>query len=382
MMRFWLALLLTFSIGAVLAQVPGTLSYQGLLTDNSGNPVADGTQTILFNFYTTASGGTALQTRGPLSVTTSKGLFMAVIGNGQGSNNAALPFNLADQQIYIGIVANGGNELSPRVQLTAVPYAFRAAMATALDATATVAGSQVGTGINANNITIGTLPAARIGVAAIDNVMLANGIDATKITTGTLPAARIGTGVIDNTKVASGIDAAKITVGTLPESVIPSTVGIPIGSIQAWAGSDTTKLPTGWLLCDGKTLSRTTYSALFNVLNVSWGGGNGSTTFNKPDLRGRFLRGRDGGAGVDPDATDITKRIALYTLGATGDNVGSYQGDELKSHTHTYIRPSQGQVIGNINGTNNGGANSNVGSTGGNETRPKNAYVNYIIKVQ
>lgn len=57
--------------------------------------------------------------------------------------------------------------------------------------------------------------------------------------------------------------------------------------------------PSGWLLCNGAAVSRSTYSALFGVASTTWGGGDGNTTFNVPDMRGEFPRGFDAGRGVD-----------------------------------------------------------------------------------
>lgn len=61
-----------------------------------------------------------------------------------------------------------------------------------------------------------------------------------------------------------------------------------IGSIAAFAGSS---LPSGWLLCDGSAISRTTYSALFSAVGTTYGAGNGSTTFNVPNLVDKFIEG-------------------------------------------------------------------------------------------
>jgi microcystin-dependent protein len=63
----------------------------------------------------------------------------------------------------------------------------------------------------------------------------------------------------------------------------------PIGTILSYAGGTA---PNGYLLCDGQAVSRTTFSALFAVIGTTFGNGNGTTTFNLPDLRGQFLRGR------------------------------------------------------------------------------------------
>jgi len=103
-----------------------------------------------------------------------------------------------------------------------------------------------------------------------------------------------------------------------------------IGDIKA-TGSDT--IPVGFLLCDGSEISRTTYSNLFAIIGETYGEGDTSTTFNLPDLRGRFPRGFDDGAGNDPDAAS---RVAI-SGGNTGDNMGSYQTDELKAHDHNLV---------------------------------------------
>lgn len=64
--------------------------------------------------------------------------------------------------------------------------------------------------------------------------------------------------------------------------------GVPTGCVQAFAGQTT---PTGWLLCDGSAVSRATYAKLFSVIGTSYGAGDGSTTFNLPDLVDKFVQG-------------------------------------------------------------------------------------------
>ena len=116
---------------------------------------------------------------------------------------------------------------------------------------------------------------------------------------------------------------------------------------------------------------------MFAVISTNWGAGDGSSTFNLPDLRGRFLRGVDSGSGNDPDASS---RFSINSGGNTGDNVGSYQNDEFKSHSHQIPMHNDG---GNAGLRYQGGSptsNINSQSEGGNETRPKNAGVKYIIK--
>ncbi|MBP9926015.1 MAG: hypothetical protein KBF45_08465 [Cyclobacteriaceae bacterium] len=111
------------------AQVPGTLSYQGILMQNDGiTPLTDGTHSIVFSFYNVGSGGSSLFTR-TISVTTSRGLYTCIIGGGTAPN---APFNstemnqIGSQQIYIGIKVDAGIELLPRAQLTTSAYTYQA----------------------------------------------------------------------------------------------------------------------------------------------------------------------------------------------------------------------------------------------------------------
>src|SRR5690348_11650824 len=65
----------------------------------------------------------------------------------------------------------------------------------------------------------------------------------------------------------------------------PNLAVVPVGGVTSFAG---TTPPSGWLLCDGRQVSRATYRSLFLAIGTTYGAGDGSTTFNIPDLRGRF----------------------------------------------------------------------------------------------
>lgn len=94
----------------------------------------------------------------------------------------------------------------------------------------------------------------------------------------------------------------------------------PIGAISEYAGATA---PTNWLICDGSAISRTTYADLFNVIGTRYGTGDGSTTFNLPDLRGRVPVGKDG------NDTDFD------TLGNTGgEKKHTLTIAEMPSHQH------------------------------------------------
>jgi phage-related tail fiber protein len=98
----------------------------------------------------------------------------------------------------------------------------------------------------------------------------------------------------------------------------------PPGTVVAFAGP---VVPGGWLLCDGTAVSRTTYANLFSAIGTVSGSGDGASTFNLPDYRGRFLRGVDGGAMRDPDRAT---RTAAANGGNVGDVVGSVQPDSFQ----------------------------------------------------
>lgn len=104
--------------------------------------------------------------------------------------------------------------------------------------------------------------------------------------------------------------------------------------------------PTGWLLCDGAAISRTTYADLFDALGTTYGVGNGTTTFNLPDLRGRVPVGVDGAAG------------RLDSNDALGNSGGA------KDHTLTHAEVPAGQAY------QGGGGSGKRGSTLPDNTNP------------
>lgn len=113
-------------------------------------------------------------------------------------------------------------------------------------------------------------------------------------------------------------------VGAVNEVVssVSTSNNLIVGKIDYFAMNTA---PTGWLKANGAAVSRTTYSALFAAIGTTYGAGNGTTTFNLPDLRGVFPRGWDDGRGYD-----------------TGRTFGSYQADDNKAHTHTGTTSSNG----------------------------------------
>lgn len=95
---------------------------------------------------------------------------------------------------------------------------------------------------------------------------------------------------------------------------------IPVGSLQSYAGPNA---PYGWLLCDGSAVSRTQYPDLYSALGTAYGSGNGSTTFNIPDMRGRMPVGK----GTHSDVATL------------GNNDGVAVANRRPKHQHTVYDP-------------------------------------------
>ena len=213
--------------------------------------------------------------------------------------------------------------------------------------------------------------------------------------------------------VVDGTSMGKTSLAAVPYAIEADTASnfapgsaisqlVPPGTVVPYAGvvGGAVKPPPGWLLCDGAAVSRAQNDALFTAIGTGWGAGDGATTFNVPDLRGLFLRGVDPTALKDPDANT---RTAIQSGGNTGPKVGTAEGGLLASHSHGISDPGHahsswsiyaGQNLpgGSFNyagstdnlphGVTNGATtNITITASGGSETRPVNAAVNYIIKL-
>ena len=107
---------------------------------------------------------------------------------------------------------------------------------------------------------------------------------------------------------------------------------MPSGSIIVYAGSSA---PTGWLFCDGSAISRSTYATLFGIISTSYGVGDGSSTFNLPDIRGRVVAGKEASASLLTSAVGGLNGNTLgNTGGAQGITLTSAQSG-LPAHNHT-----------------------------------------------
>lgn len=148
--------------------------------------------------------------------------------------------------------------------------------------------------------------------------------------------------------------------------------GLPVATVIHVAQS---AAPSGFLKANGAAVSRTTYADLFAAVGVMFGAGDGSTTFNLPDMRGEFVRGWDDARGID-----------------SGRTLGSAQSDALKAHLHAM--DADGRLVAKRFGSDsfdarsiaaavddfNYGGDQNTGNTGDTETRPRNIALLACIK--
>ena len=157
-------------------------------------------------------------------------------------------------------------------------------------------------------------------------------------------------GVGGTIKPAQGMTVAVISDAT--NGLRFGASGLPPGSIIDYGGSGT-RWTGEWLLCDGSAVSRTTYSALFQAISTTWGVGDGSTTFNVPDLRGRATFGRDDmGGSTASRITNAGSGIVGTTLGATGGAQDvTISANNLPTHTHPLTSGDAPIVVTVANGT-------------------------------
>ena len=257
--------------------------------------------------------------------------------------------------------------------------------------------------VNSNNNTLNMYDGTNfINLGKIDTAEMGHATTASPSFTGTINSA----GDI----VMSGTGSLQLPTGTTAQRPTPATGdirfnttltqfegyngsawgeianGVPAGSIFTFAS---TTVPSGYLECNGAAVSRSTYATLFAAISTTFGSGDGSSTFNLPDLRGQFVRGW---------ANNATN------TGDDGRSFASSQADQNKTHGHTasVTDPGHKHVTkghgtqddggSNVTGSTSGGSSStsmndantgisvSVASDGGAEVRVKNIALMYVIK--
>jgi len=235
----------------------------------------------------------------------------------------------------------------------------------------------------AADIKVTQMPAA-ISVAPTDLLMLVQGSASKKATVGQVTLG--GVGYAANAGTVANTIPVRDGVGKLPGSITGDADTVdgfhaaafataaqgtnadkaaPTGTVITFAGAT---CPSGWLAANGAAVSRASQSVLFAVIGVTYGTGDGTTTYNLPDLRGEFVRGLDSGRGVDSDRV-----------------LGSWQNHTFQQHTHGGVPlkendASDGSAASTVSFTGTTATTGAVTGSYGTETRPRNVALLYCIK--
>lgn len=299
-----------------------TITANGLITAANGLSVSSGDANIASNLVCSGP----LVATGGMTATTLTATNPVTLSNTLTVNGAAtFASNLTTTGIFF---ANGG--LSASTVLSRGFFTASNGMSvsgnTVLSGTLSTSGLLTASG----GIVTPNLVTTNVVTLANTLTVTGNGITTTKLTASGLITAANGFTVTGGNLVAvdanvtgnlAVVGTANIT-GNLNVSgniVSPalSAFPSPVGSIIMFCA---TSVPSGWLVCDGSAVSRTTYSALFAVIGTAYGAGNGSTTFTLPDFGGRV---------------PVGSKAGTYTLGGTGgtSNV-TLSSNNLPTHTH------------------------------------------------
>jgi microcystin-dependent protein len=214
-----------------------------------------------------------------------------------------------------------------------------------------------------------SVQAAHIAASAIGSAEIASAtVTEPKVANNAILRQHISIEIVTSGKIAhQTITSAHIPDRSLAHTKLAEPV-IPLGAVIPYAGS--TPPGSHWAICNGQALNRTTYADLFTLLGTAHGTGDGSTTFNIPDYRGRTLVG----VGTMTEVNALTDNDGIVTAGHNiyrgplhGHTLGTFAVASSGNHTHTYAAPQDG------GGTLNAGAGpdtiydgNTLGGTAGN----------------
>lgn len=332
--------------------IPQVMAFQGYVTDaDTAFTDTVGQTIVVVNLYDSAAGGNEVWSDTWDTVHVFRGYYTVTLdlsiaaGHWQGANSGFT------KQYWLDAIVKG-NHLTPKVQLTSAAYSFRAQVADSARA--------------ADTANVAILATTAISASTANTAASATHADS-----------------------ASYAD----TAWRVP--------GAPIGSVIAYAGPQLTpaqEMAGGWFICDGRAIGQYNYRNYVQSCGGIYGyTNNQDTAAYLPDLRGMFLRGVNTGPAGNRSADtlgdpDSSSRFAPTHGSIPGNHVGSIQTDTIRSHHHiaAYIATLEA-AAGNsyiaggwvTSGTKAGEATGEITQDfGGSETRPKNAYVYWIIKVK
>lgn len=303
------------------AQIPRTISFQGVLTDAQGNLIPDGNHTLALKLYDNVSSPTPMYTETQM-VPVIKGIFNVIIGS-----VTPLPTSvLFDRAYFLGVSVDGGLELVPRTALTAMPYALRAERANIAEAlvpnapgVVTKINNQsgdialVGAGSttitnSGNQITISSAGGSGSGIAGVQN------IDGTiSIQNPNGPVTTIG--INDNSLGGSKLTNNSITAGKIGSGQVLTSLNNLHDAVTLNAGSNISITPNG------------------NALTISASGGsNGVASVNS--ITGAVTLAASGGATINTNGNMIT-----INAGAGGGGTG-IQGVQSTNNTIDVVNPN------------------------------------------
>lgn len=327
-----------------MAEVPQLINYQGVLTDDAGDPVVDGPYLMKFAIWNDpASGasGNELWNSNFQTVQVIDGMFEYLLGT-----HVPMPHDLfaTDTIRYLGITVGTDNEIMPRTRLVAAPYAYQALLADTADYALTIADETVSTlkivdyAVTDIKISPDAVTESKIYDEAVTEMKIANNaVTQSKIAMNAVTESRISSNAVTNMKIShAAVTTDKIENGTIMFEDIASNgattddvmmwngsawtakSAIPSGVILMWSGTQAT-IPNGWALCDGS----------------------GGT----PDLRNRFIYGCDtdeapGAIGGQLSvAHDHQVDIPQFTSGSNNAHfnyVWDAGGAWVAAHTHEH----------------------------------------------
>jgi microcystin-dependent protein len=228
------------------------------------------------------------------------------------------------------------------------------------------------------------------GTSVLSATALGSGVVSSSLTSvGTLASLAVGSGGLTCAGNAAVTGTLSVT-GSLSSPTL--SLICPVGSLVMYVAATA---PSGWLLCDGSLVSRTTHSALFAVIGTSFGTGDGSTTFALPDMRGRSPIGQGTGSGLTARTLAATGGTETHTLTVAqipshnhSGVTGSYNVEFCDNSANAYSRAFESYGGTAVNGTcptqsTNTDHTHNITSEGGGGSHPNMPpwlCVSFIIK--